>query len=330
MGPSLIMPETLLPEHLDELTGLAGACLLAVDSAKGIAEGLRGTDDDRWWLQERLLNAMTNGVRGRRMLDMGLEREILLTYPSSEAFSGEGVTASNAHRLATDAAIELVRRAWSVVYEAQGLRTISFGRMLEDPRPLVRMQPVDKDDDPLFRVEDVKAVADAILAYPSFDPFEVQAKIDWEYVKVKDRQLHESVPTSTELNPDAQMDASSPQAARTEQGEGSGGKAVALPDATAKHDPQRIVTNPPLSEIVLLEIELDPLKQRIIRHVGGLQTQKTGKEICKDLKMPYSGHIKEKFAELRKMGVFDAGHGYPLSEKGQGIYRALKDRKKSS
>ena len=95
------------------------------------------------------------------------------------------------------------------------------------------------------------------------------------------------------------------------------------------HEPAKIV--PPLVlPTVPPEIDADTVMQRIIRCMGDSKSKKTGKEIATALKMPFSGHLKEKLAALRKMAVFAAGQGYPLSEEGQKIYRALKDRKKSS
>jgi hypothetical protein len=76
--------------------------------------------------------------------------------------------------------------------------------------------------------------------------------------------------------------------------------------------------------------------QDIVLYVGDHQSdangrrdlsRTTGKLIAKELHWPLAGNFKDKLTRLRKMQVFDAGHGYPLSEKGQQIYCALKDAK---
>ncbi|NQU42942.1 hypothetical protein HQ520_06635 [bacterium] len=84
------------------------------------------------------------------------------------------------------------------------------------------------------------------------------------------------------------------------------------------------------------EIEEDSLYPLLILAVGDFysreqsESKTNGKAIAKAAGVLYSGHVKEKLAALRKMGIFAAGHGYPLSEKGRNIYGSLRDRKKSS
>jgi hypothetical protein len=95
------------------------------------------------------------------------------------------------------------------------------------------------------------------------------------------------------------------------------------PDKAEDSGEKPTITIPP-------EIDADPVMKRIIQCRGDSRSEKTGKEIAGALRMPFSGHLKEKLAALRRMGVFAPGHGYPLSEMGQNIFRALKDRKKSS
>jgi hypothetical protein len=116
---------------------------------------------------------------------------------------------------------------------------------------------------------------------------------------------------------------------KTEQGEANGGADSTPDDMTEKHELTETVI--PLEPVAIPPvINADALMQRIICHVGGSQERKTGKDICRVLRVPYNGHTKEKLAALRRMNVFAAGHGYPLSEMGQKVYLALKDRKKSS
>jgi len=121
----------------------------------------------------------------------------------------------------------------------------------------------------------------------------------------------------------ALSEAASPPSAPAEKDEGES-ETVTTPDDTTDNQ------EPPKTTIIPPEIDADTVMQRIIRCVGDSKSKKTGKDIATALKMPYSGHLKEKLAALRKMNVFTAGHGYPLSDEGQKIYRALKDRKKSS
>ncbi len=99
--------------------------------------------------------------------------------------------------------------------------------------------------------------------------------------------------------------------------EGEGGAVVTRDTGTSKTE-------------VPSEIQSDPLMVRIIKYRGGTEERRSGKEIARALRVPFSGHVKEKLSQLRRMRVFDPGHGYPLSEMGRAIYQLLKDRKKSS
>ena len=72
-----ITPETLRPEHLDELTSLAEGCLEAIWHACLYAENARRTEEDRWDLQSVLVTAMNTGLRAGLFLWAGLENEIL-------------------------------------------------------------------------------------------------------------------------------------------------------------------------------------------------------------------------------------------------------------
>jgi hypothetical protein len=122
-----------------------------------------------------------------------------------------------------------------------------------------------------------------------------------------------------------------PPAVKTEHGEGNGGETVATTDPTAEQGKQAIVSIPSSPVVIPPEIDADGLMQMIILYRGESQSnKKTGKQIAKAIKTPLNGHLKEKLAALRRMTVFAAGQGYPLSETGQKIYRALKDRTKSS
>lgn len=115
-----------------------------------------------------------------------------------------------------------------------------------------------------------------------------------------------------------------------EQSEGDGKNAGATPDGTAEKEEQTRTTSPAVTAAIPPEIDADSLMRRIVLCVGEKPSHKTGKMVARALRMPFNGHFKEKLAQLRKMGFFAAGHGYPVSDQGQKIYRALKDREKSS
>ena len=88
---------------------------------------------------------MTTALRTAKFLNAGLESEIVCAYPSSVAISAVGLTHSNAHRLASDIAIQLACRAWNAVYRAVGDKERATAPMVFTyRRPLVRMLPSDE------------------------------------------------------------------------------------------------------------------------------------------------------------------------------------------
>ncbi len=186
-----LSPEDLRPEHLDELNELGGSGLIQVDCLVRLAQSPDDTPDLRWWLQWHLLNAMNNGVRMARLLDVGLDREILMAYPSSPAFSGGGVTCGNAHRLAAYIALETVSDAWSVVCS----QPVGPGTLCEAVRSPVRMRTSDTGELPLFMDEQIPAVLDAIRARPGFNAGELVGRMEWEKTKVWERRGSEDAST---------------------------------------------------------------------------------------------------------------------------------------
>jgi hypothetical protein len=182
-----ITPESLQPGHFDELTALAQHCLLASDFVRKIAATLDETDDARWWFEHSLVNTLTSALRAERMLDAGLEREIIRAYPSCVIISAAGFTWNNAHRLATHNALHLVCEAWHAVYVAEGQEIGT--RMSIMQRAPIGMRPTDEANFPLFKTEHLSAVARVINAQPCSNEFELQARIDWENAKVTERRL---------------------------------------------------------------------------------------------------------------------------------------------
>jgi len=158
---------------------------------------------------------MNTGLRASQFLNVGLEKEILQVYEAPGEMSAGGMTHNNAHRLATQLALDVVCRAWNEVYIAEGHKRQNVGRLCTYGRSLVNMQPDQGGGFPLFRTKHVPAVADAILHYCGadirrippgkprvlpwtgdlgdlrhwgLDAKAIVARLRWEYVKVKERR----------------------------------------------------------------------------------------------------------------------------------------------
>lgn len=182
---------------LAEARGFAKGCIECLDQFNltlATIDSREVCSDDRWWVQFELVAAHNTASAALTRLASGVREVLTLTYSENRPITTAGFTRSNAHDVVAAIVLDVVRRAWGVIYDReeygkgvlhpvkQGSKGLTFPVLLTFRSPRVSMLEGHDRELPLFREEYLPAVLDTIRTRPAFDRDELRARLEWEYV----------------------------------------------------------------------------------------------------------------------------------------------------